>query len=81
MAGASWIAARFAAEANLSSDDGTAALWYQDIGTDIYDSCTLASLKAGVPLDKVEVAPAMSLPGQSRAVLATDLGPGRLWRS
>jgi xanthine dehydrogenase YagR molybdenum-binding subunit len=60
MAGASWIAARFAAEANFElRDDGTArvACGTQDIGTGTYTILAqLASLKAGVPLDKVEVA-------------------------
>jgi xanthine dehydrogenase YagR molybdenum-binding subunit len=60
MAGASWIAARFAAEANFElRDDGTArvACGTQDIGTGTYTILAqLGSLKAGVPLDKVEVA-------------------------
>jgi len=60
MAGASWIAARFPAEANFQlRDDGTArvACGTQDIGTGTYTILAqLASLKAGVPLDKVEVA-------------------------
>jgi xanthine dehydrogenase YagR molybdenum-binding subunit len=60
MAGAAWIAARFAAEANFElRDDGTArvACGTQDIGTGTYTILAqLASLKAGVPLDKVEVA-------------------------
>jgi xanthine dehydrogenase YagR molybdenum-binding subunit len=54
------IAARFAAEANFElRDDGTArvACGTQDIGTGTYTILAqLASLKAGVPLDKVEVA-------------------------
>jgi xanthine dehydrogenase YagR molybdenum-binding subunit len=60
MAGAAWIAARFAAEANFElRDDGTArvACGTQDIGTGTYTILAqLASLKAGVPLDRVEVA-------------------------
>jgi xanthine dehydrogenase YagR molybdenum-binding subunit len=60
MGGAAWIAARFAAEANFElRDDGTArvACGTQDIGTGTYTILAqLASLKAGVPLDKVEVA-------------------------
>jgi len=60
MAGCAWIAARFPAEANFQlRDDGTArvACGTQDIGTGTYTILAqLASLKAGVPLDKVEVA-------------------------
>jgi xanthine dehydrogenase YagR molybdenum-binding subunit len=60
MAGCTWIAARFPAEANLQlRDDGTArvACGTQDIGTGTYTILAqLASQKTGVPLDKVEVA-------------------------
>ena len=60
MAGAAWIAARFAAEANVQlRDDGTArvACGTQDIGTGTYTILAqLAAEKTGVPLDKVEVA-------------------------
>ena len=60
MAGCSWIAARFAAEASVQlRDDGTArvACATQDIGTGTYTNLAqLASHKTGVPLDKVEVA-------------------------
>ena len=60
MVGCAWIAARFPAEANFQlRDDGTArvACGTQDIGTGTYTILAqLASLKAGVPLDKVEVA-------------------------
>ena len=60
MAGAAWIAARFAADANVElRDDGTArvACGTQDIGTGTYTILAqLASDKTGVPLDKVEVA-------------------------
>ena len=60
MAGCSWIAARFAAEASVQlRDDGTArvASATQDIGTGTYTILAqLASQKTGVPLDKVEVA-------------------------
>src|SRR3954468_2029498 len=60
MAGAAWIAARFPAEANVQlRDDGTArvACGTQDIGTGTYTILAqLAAQKAGVPLDKVEVA-------------------------
>src|SRR5260370_3296578 len=67
MAGCSWIAARFSAEANVQiRDDGTArvACATQDIGTGTYTILAkLASQKTGVPLDKVEVAlGATSLP-------------------
>ena len=60
MAGCSWIAARFAAEASVQlRDDGTArvACATQDIGTGMYTILAqLASQKTGVPLDKVDVA-------------------------
>src|SRR5438128_2471245 len=60
MAGCAWIAARFAAEANVQlRDDGTVrvACGTQDIGTGTYTILAqLASHKTGVPLDKVEVA-------------------------
>jgi xanthine dehydrogenase YagR molybdenum-binding subunit len=60
MAGCSWIAARFSAEANVQlRDDGTArvASATQDIGTGTYTILAqLTSDKTGVPLDKVEVA-------------------------
>jgi xanthine dehydrogenase YagR molybdenum-binding subunit len=60
MAGCSWIAARFAAEASVQlRDDGTVrvASATQDIGTGMYTILAqLASEKAGVPLEKVEVA-------------------------
>jgi xanthine dehydrogenase YagR molybdenum-binding subunit len=60
IAGAAWIAARFAAAANLElRDDGSArvACGAQDIGTGTYTILAqLASDKTGVPLDKVEVA-------------------------
>jgi xanthine dehydrogenase YagR molybdenum-binding subunit len=60
MAGCSWIAGRFAAEATVElRDDGTArvACATQDIGTGTYTNLAqLASHKTGVPLDKVEVA-------------------------
>src|SRR5881296_2287044 len=60
VAGCSWIAARFPAEANVQlRDDGTArvACGTQDIGTGTYTILAqLASQKTGVPLDKVEVA-------------------------
>jgi len=60
MAGCSWLAARFAAEAIVQlRDDGTAgvACATQDIGTGTYTILAqLASEKTGVPLDKVEVA-------------------------
>ena len=59
MAGCSWIAARFAAEASVQlRDDGTArvACGTQDIGTGTYTILAqLAAQKTGVPLDKVEV--------------------------
>jgi xanthine dehydrogenase YagR molybdenum-binding subunit len=60
MAGCSWVAARFAAEANVQlRDDGTArvASATQDIGTGMYTILAqIVSHKTGVPLDKVEVA-------------------------
>src|SRR5207253_5415907 len=60
MAGCSWVAARFAAEASVQlRDDGTArvASATQDIGTGTYTILAqLAAQKTGVPLDKVEVA-------------------------
>ena len=60
MAGCTWIAARFPAEANVQlRDDGTArvACGTQDIGTGTYTILAqLTSQKTGVPLDKVEVA-------------------------
>src|SRR5439155_4233961 len=60
MAAASWIAARFPAEATVQlRDDGTArvACGTQDIGTGTYTILAqLASEKTGVPLDKIEVA-------------------------
>src|SRR2546423_6245101 len=60
MAGASWVAARFGAEASVQlRDDGTArvASATQDIGTGTYTILAqLASQKTGVPIDKVEVA-------------------------
>ena len=59
MAGAAWIAARFAAEANFElRNDGTVrvACGTQDIGTGTYTILAqLAAEKAGVPLDKVQV--------------------------
>jgi len=60
MAGAAWIAARFAADANVElRDDGTTrvACGTQDIGTGTYTILAqLASEKTGVQLDNVEVA-------------------------
>ncbi len=60
MAGAAWIASRFAAEADVQlRDDGTVrvASGAQDIGTGTYTILAhLAAEKTGVPLDKVEVA-------------------------
>ena len=60
MAGCTWVAARFPAEASVQlRDDGTArvACGTQDIGTGTYTILAqLASQKTGVPLDKVEVA-------------------------
>src|SRR5437588_512880 len=77
MAGCSWLAARFPAEANVQfRDDGTArvACGTQDIGTGTYTILAqLASQKTGVPLDKIEVAigdtslPAGPLSGGSMA--------------
>jgi xanthine dehydrogenase YagR molybdenum-binding subunit len=59
MAGATWIAGTFAAEANLQlQDDGTVrvACATQDIGTGTYTILAqLASQKTGVPLDKIDV--------------------------
>ena len=59
MAGCSWLAARFPAEASVQlRDDGTArvACATQDIGTGTYTILAqLASQKTGVPLDKIEV--------------------------
>jgi xanthine dehydrogenase YagR molybdenum-binding subunit len=60
MAGCSWGAGRFNAEANVQlRDDGTVrvASGTQDIGTGTYTILAqLAAEKTGVPLDKVEVA-------------------------
>src|SRR5881409_2012643 len=60
MAGCAWIAARFAAAANVElRDDGTArvACATQDIGTGTYTNLAqLASHKTGVPLENIEVA-------------------------
>jgi xanthine dehydrogenase YagR molybdenum-binding subunit len=60
MAGCAWLAARFPAAANVQlRDDGTArvACGTQDIGTGTYTILAqLAAEKAGVPIDKVEVA-------------------------
>ena len=60
MAGCTWIAARFPADATVQlRSDGTArvACGTQDIGTGTYTILAqLASEKTGVPLDKVEVA-------------------------
>jgi xanthine dehydrogenase YagR molybdenum-binding subunit len=60
MAGCSWVAARFAADASVQlRDDGTArvACGTQDIGTGTYTNLAqLTSQKTGVPLDKIEVA-------------------------
>jgi xanthine dehydrogenase YagR molybdenum-binding subunit len=60
MAGCAWIAARFAAAANVElRADGTArvACATQDIGTGTYTNLAqLASHKTGVPLEKIEVA-------------------------
>ncbi|MGH9872255.1 MAG: xanthine dehydrogenase family protein molybdopterin-binding subunit [Pyrinomonadaceae bacterium] len=59
MAGCSWLAARFAAEANVElRDDGTAgvACATQDIGTGTYTILAqLTAEKTGVAIDKVEV--------------------------
>jgi xanthine dehydrogenase YagR molybdenum-binding subunit len=58
MAGCSWIAARFPAEASVQlRDDGTArvACATQDIGTGTYTILALlAAQKTGIPLDKIE---------------------------
>src|SRR5229473_2848908 len=60
MAGCTWIAARFPAEASVQlRDDGTArvACGTQDIGTGTYTILAqLAAQKAGVSVDRVEVA-------------------------
>jgi xanthine dehydrogenase YagR molybdenum-binding subunit len=60
MAGCSWVAARFGAAANIVlRDDGSCrvACATQDIGTGTYTVLAqLASLKTGVPVEKVEVA-------------------------
>jgi xanthine dehydrogenase YagR molybdenum-binding subunit len=60
MAGAAWVAARFAAQATIElRDDGTTrvACGTQDIGTGTYTILAqLASDKTGVPIGKVEVA-------------------------
>jgi xanthine dehydrogenase YagR molybdenum-binding subunit len=59
MAGCAWVAARFPAQASVQlRDDGTArvACGTQDIGTGTYTILAqLASLKTGVPIDKIEV--------------------------
>jgi xanthine dehydrogenase YagR molybdenum-binding subunit len=59
VAGAAWIAGRFAAEANMQlRDDGTVriACATQDIGTGMYTILAqLASEKTGVPVNKIEV--------------------------
>jgi xanthine dehydrogenase YagR molybdenum-binding subunit len=59
MAGATWVAGRFAAAVNIQlRDDGTVrvACATQDIGTGMYTVLAqLASEKTGVPLDKIEV--------------------------
>ena len=59
MAGCTWIAARFPAEASVElRDDGTArvACGTQDIGTGTYTILAqIAAEKTGVPLDKIEV--------------------------
>jgi xanthine dehydrogenase YagR molybdenum-binding subunit len=59
MAGCSWIAARFAAAANVQlRDDGSArvACATQDIGTGTYTILAqLTSQKTGVPVEKIEV--------------------------
>src|SRR5260370_16354223 len=77
MAGCSWVAARFSAEASVQlRDDGTArvACATQDIGTGTYTILAqLVSQKTGVPLGKVDVAlgdtalPAGPLSGGSMA--------------
>ena len=60
MAGCSWIAARFSADATVElRDDGTArvACATQDIGTGTYTILAqLASQKTGVPVGKIDVA-------------------------
>src|SRR5437762_1648243 len=60
MAGCTWVAARFPAEATVHlRDDGTVrvACGTQDIGTGTYTILAqIASEKTGVPLDKIEVA-------------------------
>jgi len=60
MATAAWVAARFAAAANIQlRDDGTTriACGTQDIGTGTYTILAqLAAERTGVPLEKVEVA-------------------------
>ncbi|MEN3368405.1 MAG: xanthine dehydrogenase YagR molybdenum-binding subunit [Verrucomicrobiota bacterium] len=60
MAGCTWVAARFPAEASVQlRDDGTVrvASGTQDIGTGTYTILAqLAAEKTGIPLDKVEVA-------------------------
>ncbi|MDP9268495.1 MAG: xanthine dehydrogenase family protein molybdopterin-binding subunit [Acidobacteriota bacterium] len=60
MAGCTWIAGRFSAEANVElRDDGTVrvACATQDIGTGTYTILAqLGAQKTGVPLDQVEVA-------------------------
>lgn len=59
MAGCTWVAARFPAEASVQlRDDGSArvACGTQDIGTGTYTVLAqLTSQKTGVPLDKIEV--------------------------
>jgi xanthine dehydrogenase YagR molybdenum-binding subunit len=59
MAGCTWVAARFPAEASVElRDDGTArvACGTQDIGTGTYTILAqLAAQKTGVPLDRIEV--------------------------
>src|SRR5262249_11076467 len=59
VAGAAWVAGRFAAEANLQlRDDGSVriACATQDIGTGTYTILAqLASEKTGVPVKKIEV--------------------------
>src|SRR6266581_5735422 len=58
MAGCTWVAARFPAEAYVQlHDDGTArvACGTQDIGTGTYTILAqLASQRTGIPLDKIE---------------------------
>jgi len=60
MAGCSWLAGRFAADASIHlRDDGTAriACATQDIGTGTYTILAqLVAEKTGLPLDKIEVA-------------------------